>query len=302
MPFSSGSRHSVQYVPEVTLGTTPASPQTTQVAVASINITPSKDLYSDPSIRSDRSIRFNRHGNIHVAGDIETAYQHGTYDDFLEAALHGTWSANVLKQGTTRKSLTIERGYLDMAIPSYQRFSGMVVNSYKLDVPVNDVVKSTYSFMGTGQSIASSPLDATPTLPADKAPMTHLSGTFLEGGSAVGNITAVTFTLANGYNENFVLGNSTPADMSYGYAQASGQLTVYFDSFAQYNKFINETETSLSWAINDGLGNSHTWSLPRVKFNNMSIPVVNDQAIVATIPFVALYNSGTGTAVQVTRS
>lgn len=302
MAFSSGSRHSVQYVAEVTAGTTPASPQTTVIPVASINITPTKDVFNDPSIRSDRSIRYQRHGNVHVAGDIETAYMHGTYDDFLASALHGTWVSNVLKQGTTKTPFTIERGYTDLSGTSYQRFTGMHVNQFKLDVPVNDVVKTSYSFMGMGRSEATTPLDSTPTVPADKAPMTHLSGTFLEGGSAVGNITAVSLTIANGYNENFVLGGTAPAAMTYGYATVTGQLTVYFDSFAQYLKFINETETSLSWAINDGNGNTHTWSLPRVKFNGFTLPVSNDQSITATVPFVGLYDSITGTAVQVTRS
>lgn len=302
MPFSSGSRHSVQYVAETTFNTTPASPQTTQVPVAAINISPAKDVFSDPSIRSDRSIRFQRHGNVHVSGDIETAYLHGTYDDFLELAMHGTWTSNVLKQGTTRKSITLERGFTDLTTPQYMRFTGMVCSQFKLDVPVNDVVKATYTMMGAGQSLSTSPLDATPTVPAGKAPMTHLAGTFLEGGLAVGNMTAITLTLSNGYNENFVLGSSTPADLTYGYAQVSGQLTAYFDSAAQYSKFINETGTTLSFAINDGQGNTHTWLLPNVKFNGQSIPVNNDQSIVTTIPFVALYDGTEATAIKVTRS
>lgn len=302
MAFSSGSRHSVQHVAETTFNTTPVTPQTTIVPVVSINITPSKDVFNDPSIRSDRSIRFQRHGNIHVAGDIETAYMHGTYDDFLAAALHGDWTSNTLKQGVTKKSFTIERGYLDLTGTNYQRFTGMVINQYRLDVPVNDVVRNTFSFMGAGRSEASSALDSTPTVPTDKAPMTHLSGTFLEGGSAVGNITAVQLNIANGYNENFVLGANTPRELTFGYATVSGQLTVYFDTFAQYLKFINETETTLSWAINDGQSNTHTWTLPRVKFNNFTLPVNNDQSITATVPFVALYDSATSTAVQVVRS
>lgn len=300
--FHSGSRHTVAYVEESTFNTTPASPDMLQVPVASVNISPAKDVFNDPSIRSDRSIRFQRHGNVHVTGDIETAYQHGTYDDFLAAAMHGTWASNVLKQGTTRKSFTIERGYTDLAVPMYQRFTGMVVNQFKMDVPVNDVAKMTFSLMGAGQSSGGAPLDASPTIVAGKAPMTHLSGTFLEAGSAIGNITALTLTVANGYSENFVLGSNTPANLTYGYAQVTGQLTVYFDSATLYNKFINETGSTLSWTINDGAGNQHTWLLPNVKYNGMSLPVTNDQAIQATVPFVALYDTTLATAAQVTRS
>lgn len=300
--FHSGSRHNVAYVAEVTAGTTPPSPEMTQVPVASVNITPTKDVFNDPSIRSDRSIRFQRHGNVHVAGDLETAYEHGVYDDFLAAALHGTWTSNVLKQAAVKTTFTIERGYTDIDVPFYQRLTGVHVTAFKMDVPVNDVVKAHYTLMGMGQTSASSALDSTPTIPTGKAPMTHLSGTFLEAGSAVGNITAISIDINNGYNENFVLGSSSPAAVTYGYAKVTGQLTVYFDSAAMYNKFINETATSISFEVNDGQGNTHTWSLPNVKFNGMSMPVNNDQAVIASIPFVALYDSVTGTAVQVTRS
>lgn len=300
--FHSGSRHTVSYVEETTFNTTPASPEMLQVPIASVNISPTKDVFNDPSIRSDRSIRFQRHGNIRVNGDVEVAYQHGTYDDFLAAALHGDWASNVLKQGVTRHSFTIERGFTDLASPMYQRFTGCVVNQLQLSVPVNDVVKATFNVMGAGQASASAPLDATPTVVAGKAPMTHLSGTFLEAGTAIGNITALTLTIANGYGENFVLGNNTPANLTYGYATVSGQLTVYFDSATLYNKFINETGSTLSFAINDGAGNVHTWVLPNVKYNGMTLPVTNDQAIQATVPFVALFDNATSTAVQVTRT
>lgn len=306
MAFTSGSRHYVQYVAETVFGTTPANADTKEIPIVSIALSPSKDIFTDPSIRSDRSIRFQRHGNVHVAGDLETAYQAGTYDDLLAAALHGDWAGNVLRQGVTKKSFTIERGYLDITTPFYQRFTGCVVNEFSLEVPVNDVVRGTYSLMAAGTSSGAAPLDATPQRLEGSAPMTHLNGTFMEGSVATGNMTAISLTISNGYSENFVLGGSTPKELSPGYATITGSLTAYFDSASQYNKFMQEQETSLSFAINDGAGGTHTWLLPRVKFNGYTMPVTSDQAITVTIPFVALTTASThavpNTAVQVTRT
>lgn len=306
MAFNSGSRHYVQYVAETVFGTTPAAADTKEVPIVSISLSPSKDVFTDPSIRSDRSIRFQRHGNIHLSGDLETAYQAGTYDDLLAAALHGDWVGNVLRQGVTKKSFTIERGFLETATPFYQRFTGCVVNEFTLEVPVNDVIRGTYSLMAAGTTSGSAALDASPQKLEGSAPMTHLNGTFMEGGAATGNMTAITLTVANGYSENFVLGGSTPKELSPGYATVTGTITAYFDGASQYNKFMAETETALSFAINDGAGSTHTWLLPRVKFNGYTMPVTSDQAITVTIPFVALTTSAAhatpNTAIQVTRS
>ena len=55
------------------------------------------------------------------------------------------WTSNVLKIGTTRTSMSIEVGYVN--ISEYRLFTGAVVNQMVLNCPTNALVSATFDLM-----------------------------------------------------------------------------------------------------------------------------------------------------------
>lgn len=98
------NRASIRYVPEVTWGATPASGISRQMRLTSSSLTASKDTQISDEIRSDRMVPSIAEVSASSGGSIEGEFSAGTYDDFLQAFLLGSWSLamnHFLVKGTT---------------------------------------------------------------------------------------------------------------------------------------------------------------------------------------------------------
>ena len=95
MANASGSRQTVLYVPEQVRGTVPANPALKTARITSTTLALTKATMASAEIRSDRQISDFRHGIRSGSGDIATEISVGSHDDWLEAALGGTWSGTV---------------------------------------------------------------------------------------------------------------------------------------------------------------------------------------------------------------
>ena len=299
MTIAQGSRSQVAFVPEVTFGVTPGTPQLVALPYTSFGVNLTKDIFEDDTILSDRQVRYSIHGNQTVSGEIAANFSHGNFDALLESLCHSTWTSNVLKTGTTRKSFAIEQGSLD--IGQYSLYNGVVVDKLTLDIPTSGIVTAKFGVMGTKLTLAQTSIDAVVTAPTDRQPYTHNGGTFKEGGVSVGFITALSLSVDNGYAANFSLGNTFARDLTYGMSKISGTATVFFEDIAMYNKFVNGTQSSLEFTLTDGT-NTFNVELPRVKFNGATKTISGNQSISLSIPFVGLYDPTDASNIVLTRS
>jgi hypothetical protein len=298
MATAAGNRVQMAYVPETVFGTTPATPQMILIPMHSTTLDLTKQIISDPTIVSDRMKRFERHGNKQVGGNLVASLQHAQWDDFIEAALGGTWTTNVCKVGSTVRSFTIEEGFLDIA--QYRRFTGVRVNSWEVSISPNAIVTSTFALIGKDVTTSTSPLDASPTAVLNKAPLVHNGMTITVGGSAV-TATACSFSVTNNANANFAIGSSSALDITSQESTVSGSITFYFENMTAYNRFVNETSAAISLTLTEG-SDTVTISIPNAKFNGASIPVSGPGVVFVTQPFVALYDNTAATTISVTRS
>ena len=298
MAFASGSRVRLAYVPEVTFNTTPALPELVELPKQSMTLDLSKETFNDPTITSDRMEADERHGNIMVGGEVVATLQHGQFDDWLQAALGGTWTTNVLKVGVIPRSFTIEQGFLD--INQYRRFTGVRVNSYSLEVNPGSIVSATFGLMGAGMTTAQAPLDATVTAPQAKQGMSHIGGSISVAGSNV-VCTAASISVENGMDPAMGIGSSTAFDLVWAESVVTGSCTFYFEDLIQYNRFLNETTAAIVIVLSDGT-NTLTHTIPKAKFNTATLPVPNSGMLFVTMAFKGLKDATTGTTLQISRS
>jgi len=300
MAIAVGSRRQLIYVAESTWGTTPATPVCKVLRNTGGNgIQLNRDTLQSNEMRSDRAVADVKQGNKKLSLTVPFEFSASSYDDLLESALFGTWTTNVLKQGVTLKSLSIEEGHTD--INQYQVLTGAVVNDLSLSVKVNSIVTGSFGIIGKDASAYSGvSIDATPDPAPTTTPFDSYTGSLKEGGSTIAVVTGIDLNLNNNIEQLFTLFNDATRQIAPGRAQVSGNVSLYFESTTLINKYINDTETSLEFTLQDGKGNSYTFLIPRVKFSGYDKSISENQ-IVITLPFQGLYDSTEGTALKVTR-
>lgn len=300
MAFAQGSRSSLSYIVETDFGTTPSGNFTNlPFSTHSLNLT--KDRVAGNDIQADRMPRVDRHGNRQVSGDISVDLRDADYDDLLEAAMLNTWSTNVLKVGTTPKFFSIEDYAAD--IDQARLFTGVTVNTMGVSLAPNQMVTTTFGLVGKTMTIGGTEKTQDPASGA--APFDAYSGDLaignVGGASAVAIVTALDFTLTNGFAPTFVIGDDSAPSLEYGRADVEGTLSAYFEDASLINRFLDETETEIEVSVGDGT-NTMTFTFPRVKINSADVGVDGPTSRIVNLSFVALYDSTEGTNLKITRS
>lgn len=302
--MSDGSRHSVAVIRETSFGVAPATPALQNIRATSCNLALNKNTSESGEIRSDRQISSFKHGAQSVAGDIGFKFSATSFDDFLEAALGGTWVGNVLTVGTQRRSYLIERyfGDIQAADKPWHRFSGCEINALSLTVPTEGDVSGTFSFMGQGTTVNAALITGASYVAATTTEVIDsFTGTVKEGDVTNGIVTEITLSLQNALSTKPVIGSKNTLQHSIGRSNLTGQITVYFESSALYEKFINENASSLEFTLDDAAGNSYTFLIPRIKYTGAALDVSGEGPITLPLPFQALLDPTEGTNLRITR-
>lgn len=301
MAIANGAQHSLQYVAETTYGATPAAPSWSVLPHNSSSLALSKDAIESEKLRGDRQVEDFRHGNKSVSGDVAGELEYGAFDDLLEAALCGSWTTDVLKAGTARKSFTFERKFGDLATPEYHRYTGCEINSMALSVSPNAMVSATFGVIGKDLTISTS-ATGTDGTDAGNTPFDSFTGSIKEGGSAIATVTALELSLENGIEPLFAIGSQTTSRPSIGKSRLTGTLTTYFESKSLYEKFLNETSSSIELVLTDLDGNSYKIELGNVKYNSGQPDVSGEGAVTIAMEFVGLYDSADASNLVITRT
>src|SRR3990172_2515257 len=301
MTTASGAPHRMPYVAETTWGPTPAPPTLSAIRHNSATLALQRGTLQSEEIRDDRMLVDFRLGQRSVAGDIVGELSDGSYDDFLQAALGGTWAADVLKAGVVRRSFTVERYFAD--ITRYVRYRGCEVNTLALTVSPEAICGITFGMMGKDQDATASTAIAGSTYPAapTSSPYDGFSGAINEGGSAIAIVTEVSINLNNNLQANPVIGSISGLQATIGRSLITGSLSAYFEDEVMLNKFINETSSSLSFTLG-GSGSGMTLLLPKIKYTGGQPDTSGEGSIILQMPFQALYDSTEATNIKITRN
>jgi hypothetical protein len=304
MAFAQGSRTRLSYVVENSFGATPSSPGMLEIPYTQHSINLQKQRVQGNDIQSDRIPRVDRHGTRQVTGDLQVDLRPDDYDDFIESAFFatfGTTGAGSITPGTTPQYLTIEDAALD--ITQFRQFVGCAVSQMSINLAPDQMVQTTFSLVGQDMTQAQSSLGS-PTAPSGNEPFDSFNGTIQEGGSDIAIISSAQFSINNSLSNNFVVGsNIGQSQLSFGRAVVEGQITAYYEDNTLIDKFLDETESSLSFEVNNTTsGGSYTFLLPNVKYNGGDVPVQDPQSRLITLPFVAIYDSGESTNLKLTKA
>lgn len=135
-------------------------------------------------------------------------------------------------------------------------------------------------------------------------PLAAFDGTLFEGASSAACITAFSMDLQNNRTLQACVGSKFSADVFDGTAQLTGEITVLFEDAVQFNKFVDETESSIWIKMEEpgSPGNFISLVLNRVKYTGNTIDPPQEGPVPLTMPFRALPDLVTGSYITIQRS
>lgn len=306
--MSEANRVSIKYVPEVTYNTTPTDDtgwKYTRFTGESITATTNRQDSSE--IRSDRHIATSPKVSRQASGGLDMELSPTTFDDFIEAAMCGTWTSDVLEIGTVQRSYTIEKNFEDLG--KFQAFTGMRVGQMSLTIPAGGILTGSFQFMGAGESRPTTSLVGAGSV-ADADTNDVLTGTADFGTIDINGVTTgfclntLSIDLNNNLREITCLGKEFPEGVSYGSATVTGSFDAYLTSelWDLLANVADNDDVSITFPVSDGT-NSYTFLFPRTKLSADSPQAGSkDSDVMVSFTFTALLDSVEGTSFRITRA
>ena len=301
--MSSQVDHKLYLVREATRGVTPATPVLVSVRHTGTTLALSKETFKSAEISADRNLRDFRHGNLSVGGDFSFEMSYGNFEHILEALLMGTFTANKLKVGNTRRSYTAIRHFSDQVSGDkpFHIFTGVEFDKISIKIVAGKIITASVSVLGKGVSYATTaPAGATYVSSIETSVMDGFTGSATVDGIG-GNITEITLNIENALSPNFVLFDNKSTLPSKDTCSISGEIGVRFDNATMLEKFLAEQFVPIVITITDNAEDPNSWiiDIPRAALTGGQPDVSGSGQVALKIPFQAVYDTTVDYAIEI---
>lgn len=218
-------------------------------------------------------------------------------------------SGSRISNGTVLNSYTIERGLLDATPAQYFAYRGMCASKMDLKFAAGSVVGGTFGFMGKDAIRKDSTTHLPGTAVASKTydVMNAVAGVgnVMEGGTVLTGtyIKSVDLSIDNSLRAQTAIGTLGAVGVGTGTLQVSGTMEVYLADGTMWDKFRNNTSSSLSLRATDGAGNGYVITLPKIKYGDAKVNAGSiDQDVMLSMPFTAIMDPVSNKTIIVDRA
>ncbi|CAO4178861.1 phage tail tube protein [Methylorubrum populi] len=307
MTIASGSTRRIAFVPEATFGVAPATPSFKTFRATGGGPRTNKTTDTSDEIRADRNVTDEMHLGQDVAGAYNTEWSYGGFtDDMLEAVLFGSWAANVLKNGTTPKSFTFEeRVDLGGGNQSFSRFAGTMINGLSLAIAARSKVTGSVSVMAQKETLDTAIVTGATYAAASTTPISTASANIAAlqvAGLPAPKVRSLSLDLTNNLRTRPLVGSLYTDSFGYGRFEVTGTLEAYFETNDLYQRVLDHGSGVLSFNIGNAANQKYAFLLPKIIFGNGERrPGGNNDDVMVSIPFRAVYDQATDATLQITR-
>lgn len=312
MQAGTSNRTALRYVAETSMKVTPATPALKTVRYTGESITYNIRNTTSNEIRSDRMTSDLIQVGAGVEGDINFELSFESFDDLIQAALCGTWSApssgvSTIKNGTVLRSFTIQKHFQDLATPIYQNFRGCRIGGMSLDFQTGSILTGSFSMMGCAAEMVTSQITGatTPAAPATE-PMnavSNLGGLEKDNVAMTAQIRSMTLELNNNLRGQEAIGTLGYVGIALGKLDITGNIELYFEDGSEYTSFLTNDEFRLEFTVTDADSNSYKFTLPRIKYEEGTIVSGGlDQDLMVSGTWRALYDATDTCMIEITKT
>ncbi|NUB30686.1 phage tail tube protein [Azospirillum brasilense] len=216
-------------------------------------------------------------------------------------------TVHVIKNGTVKRSFTLDTSYTDIPGGAHDIYVGMVPVGLKLNAQSGQTFKGSVSFMGKGAIARATPANGLATTAAAKDKVLNGVTNFVD--FRIDGITAETFAkelsfeIDNTPRGKDALGQFGYYDIGLGRFKSTGSFNVYFDSIQQLADFYAGKEFGFSATLqNDDGTKRYTVEMPRCVYNKGdATPKSADQDIMMSMGYQAMMHTGLGYTMRIVR-
>ncbi len=179
-----------------------------------------------------------------------------------------------IKNGVTRSSVTVERGFMAQAVPTYIIQRGMVVGQADFDITTEQLITAAFTLQGlTGEQTTTS-LDASPDA-ASTAPVMSANvnvGRIGEAGVPVTDpnyVRSLQISVNNNLRPITAVGNVGSVNIGAGEMAVEATVETYFGSNSLLTKLLNGTVSNVNARVQKN-SQAVVFALPRLTFTGGS--------------------------------
>jgi hypothetical protein len=300
------SQTRLAFIAESTYGTTPTSPVFTIQRYTSENLKPGIQNVVSNEIRADRNVSDLVQVGFDAGGEVNFELSYGSFDAWLESLLFSTWSTNVLKNGSTQKSFTLEKTFEAGATDQYHRFVGAVANTMQLSVQAGQIVTGNFGFLAKQATSAQAIISGATYTAANTNPVINPQAAF--GNLAMTGVTspeilALNMNVTNNLRQQPVIGQTASRGIGTGRFEVTGDVTAYFANAELYELYLAGTATDLAFRLGGASSLKYLFELGNIKFEEAEVVAGgNDQDVVVKMSYRGLYDASDAATLKITRT
>jgi len=214
-----------------------------------------------------------------------------------------TIKGSLLKNGTTTKTFSFERGWSDITL--YETFTGVKVDGFSLNVSTNQIVTGSLTLMGRTPAIAASTAWSATTAAVSTESynsLDHLEQILIDDTVVTNDLTGVTFQMSTNASRREAIGDLDSAGIIQNSISVAGTLSEYLTDDELLGKNFQYTSFALAFVLADSAGNTYVVHLPHCnlksgKPDNGGL----DTQITVAHGFDATYDGTLGYTVSISR-
>jgi hypothetical protein len=215
-------------------------------------------------------------------------------------------AASRVSNGMNQRFFTLEKEFSDVG--QFLTYKGMSPSKISLSFESGSIVSGNLDFIGmaAGEMTTVTALPGTPQVSQTFDIMNAVSGVgqLLENGAPMTDtfIKSMSLDFDNALRGQTAIGTLGFVGVASGTIVCSGSMTVYLKDGAAYNRFLNNTASSISWHVRDGAGNGYVFTLPKIKFSSGKVVAgaINQDALIE-MPYTALLDATTARTLLIDR-
>ncbi len=213
-----------------------------------------------------------------------------------------------IKNGAVERYFTIHKHMTNIAdgagTKPYHTFLGMVANTFNLNIANDAPITGSFGFIGSKMTpVATKPGGAWGAAPANGITNGIDSIDSILEGSALDAYKILSATMQGTNNARALAeaGSAFAIDVALGTFSVTGSIRAYFRTSAELEKFLNNTDSAISFVVTDKDGNTTVIELPLVNFTSgASNAPGRDQDVIVELGFQAVMHATEAISMRVT--
>lgn len=219
------------------------------------------------------------------------------------------YTGDYIRNGTTKRSYTVELQYQDIATPEFEYYTGMYINTFEFSINAQSILNTKANFLGFNAVNQTARFAGATDIAAPTNDVMNASanvGFLYENGAPVAGpnfVLGASFSINNQLRRNTAVGSAGTVAVGAGQFKVEGDLNMYYGNNAILQKIRASTASGYAAAVIGPVGTqAYLVDLPRIKYadGNPTVPGIDTDRMLDA-KFQALKHATLGYTMSMTR-